>query len=113
MTQKLADFDKKEKAKIEDEISANAASIGQERYSRSLNHSNHHEYGLCNTCNQFNYARTAFTIRHAKCSEYEITLNQQDPITECTNYAKRGALSLNEMYDIALIITPPTDKIGF
>ena len=71
------------------------------------------KFGLCVTCQEFLYAKSEFRVKAAKCRDLEIVLNQDDPVTECTQYIKKGQLSLNEMYEMAEILEIDKEKVGF
>jgi len=72
------------------------------------------EYGLCHDCENFSAVRTEYGKTFAKCELFNKILNTNDVITSCTEYSKRGQLSLRDMKEIATIIDPSSNKkIGF
>lgn len=72
------------------------------------------EYGLCHDCANFSAVRTEYDKTFAKCELFNKILNTNDVITSCTDYIKRGQLSLRDMKEIAIIIDPSSNKkIGF
>jgi hypothetical protein len=40
-------------------------------------------------------------------------LTDADPITECTEYDKRGVMDIHDMKQIAWLIDPPKREVGF
>ena len=76
-------------------------------------------FGLCATCNNIEYASSAFRIKRVSCSslnEYDVLfhLTDADPIMDCTHYDERGRLSLNEMYALATLIEiDKKEAVGF
>ena len=70
-------------------------------------------YGLCNDCVYFNVVETEFEIIHMSCDELKILLSTKDPVKHCSKYSKRGKMNLWDMKQIATIIDPPKDKVGF
>lgn len=107
-------FDEDEK----DQLFIAARQLGHkdfsERESRRLR-SERQQYGVCAVCVNFQFAKTQYRMRHAKCFAMEFALSSADPITECTSYEEKGRMSLRDMADIAKIIELPKRKgpVGF
>jgi hypothetical protein len=70
-------------------------------------------YGLCASCLHFEYAATDFRVVLSTCSVLEIKLSDNDPITHCNQYEKRGALTLNQMVSMAYLLETSRNKVGF
>jgi len=73
------------------------------------------DYGLCNTCKNKIVIKTRYTIKTFKCDENDsIKLSTDDPVIDCSKYEKLGALTLNQMVEIAhLIDLKKETKVGF
>ena len=74
------------------------------------------KYGLCSKCVNLALTKTEFKIVRAICTRFHrlpLFLNESTPIEACTEFEKRGEMSLYEMRDLATIIEIPKDKIGF
>lgn len=72
-------------------------------------------FGLCGSCTNFCVCETEFEIVQARCSSYifkKMPLNSSKPILKCTEYAKRGEMSLFDAKQMAIIIEPK-NKVGF
>ena len=69
--------------------------------------------GLCKDCKHLQMAKTEFGNTFANCYDLDIKLSAEDPVVECTNYEKRGTMSIFEMERIAYIIETDKRKAGF
>jgi hypothetical protein len=85
----------------------------QEEYGQ---HKVSHDFGICSSCDSFNYVRYEFGKEKFLCG-YDKSMmcwpNGNERIVQCVNYAQRGRLSLTEMADIATYINNDKKKIGF
>jgi len=61
-------------------------------------------FGLCSTCMNFEGAETKYGVVFARCEELRLKLKTSDPIIKCTYYIKRGAMDIEDMKEIALLI---------
>lgn len=72
------------------------------------------EYGLCSTCENFQFYRTKYGNEHGECDwSSRMKPSRIDAIIQCVHYSKVGSLSLKEMWEIATMIEPGKKKIGF
>ncbi len=110
---KLADLKKKDREKIEQEISAKAGSLGFNSYESCKAYSKTKDFGQCNDCKNLQLVKSEFRTILAKCCDFEIILHAGEPITECTNYEQRNTITLNQMNDMAYIIDISNKEIGF
>lgn len=112
---KLSELEDSEKYKIQNEVTTSANMLGMDdwRDNKSFDGNKLDGFGICACCQNFGYARTEFAIVVAKCFEHDIRLHSQNPIKECTNYKKKGELSLAMMFGMAVLIDKPKNKIGF
>lgn len=94
-------------------VEARASQLGLSSYNADEGNKAPDGFGLCSGCNLFQFARTEFSVIFARCAEFEIQLSSQRPVTDCSGYVKRGALTLMEMYGMAAEIRPARDKAGF
>ena len=69
--------------------------------------------GICHDCANMQYFKREFSGINARCEEYNIRLRVGERITECNEYQKRGAMSLDAMQDIAVLIENKKKKVGF
>lgn len=114
MVKKYSDLNKKEQGKIDNVIDINANVLGFDSWSRSNGKLRILDgYGLCSKCNNFQFARSEFKTKLAKCSEFENFLSSEDPVSDCTNFEKRGSMSVDDMKLIAIIIEPKKNNIGY
>lgn len=118
MTHKLRDVeDKKDREALEAEIDHSAQRIGMGKWEDSKNRiTGVEKFGLCSTCKNFEAARNKYGIVWARCSSiYDMRISDEHPITECTDYTKRGTLSLEMMMGMAYLIDPGkrTIPVGF
>ena len=110
---KYNELDPDDKNKISEMVSANAKLIGADEWEGPKTYRADDSWGICHTCNWFQFAKTEFGKVFAKCSELKVMLDQKDRMTECTMYEKIGQMSLNDMQQIALYINPSKRKVGF
>lgn len=68
--------------------------------------------GLCAGCKYLNYCRTEWGNIYAKCYEFDIRIPYGNRMEECTNYEDKGALSLQHMISMAILIDINKTKIG-
>ena len=71
------------------------------------------QIGLCATCKNLQYCKTEFNNINAVCKEFECKLSGSNKIVDCNVFSPKGMLSLNDMFDIAIIIDLPKRKSGF
>lgn len=109
----INDFDEDGKEEIQDTVSANAKLLGADEWEGPRQFKPDDQWGICATCQSFQYCRTEFDKMFAKCSETNMMLNQKDRMTECTMYAKIGQMDLRDMQQIAWYINPSKRKVGF
>lgn len=69
--------------------------------------------GLCQSCTFLNALKTEFGTIMARCPEFEIKLNANDPVKECTNYEKVGQVHLRDMFALAVLIEINKRETGF
>jgi len=71
--------------------------------------------GICFDCQKLQCYKTTWGNMGAKCYDFEIRINPQDPIEDCTNYYKDKQLSLDQLASMAIIINTNGSKkeIGF
>lgn len=70
--------------------------------------------GLCETCDSLIGFVRKYGSVFARCDRFDRTLNPEDPITKCTEYKKRGAMSLEAMLRMATLIDVDNkQKVGF
>lgn len=115
MAKKFTELPDEQRKALRDEVDAktNAMSIDPWDGDCYWNHAKFDgNFGLCETCTNFQYAKTEFKVRKAWCYELDIVLSPVDPIIECTRFDERGKLSIREMYDMAWVIEP-RNPIGF
>ena len=115
---KFSELEEDERHRLEDELDSKAEVLGLNTYnsyeSRSSFNSLEQTIGICSNCKNLQYCRTEFNNVFARCSEFEIKLNGQNKVTECTFHNAKGTLSLSDMENIAILIDPSESKIkGF
>ncbi len=107
MPKEFSDLEEKEQEKLSS-ILDNVESIHYKSSSRLPS-----SFGICSSCSYFKYARTQYRIRKAFCGELEIPLYDSDPITECSEFSRRGELSLWDMKGMAIYLEPDKKEAGF
>ena len=72
------------------------------------------DFGVCASCIYFFGIETRYEKLKAVCnfSGNAFRLSSSDPIERCSNYEKRGLMTLNDMRDIATLIEVSEKKIG-
>lgn len=61
--------------------------------------------GLCGTCKYLRRCTSQYGgLRKAMCAVFEMHVDPRDPIDECTEYWRRGQLTLPEMVDRSVLI---------
>jgi len=70
------------------------------------------DFGVCASCIYFFGIETRYEKLKAVCNFTRdgFRLNSSDPIKRCSNYEKRGLMSLNDMRDIAILIEAGNEK---
>uniref|UniRef100_A0A6M3IS98 Uncharacterized protein n=1 Tax=viral metagenome TaxID=1070528 RepID=A0A6M3IS98_9ZZZZ len=107
MAKKVSELSKDERRELFDECSVHEPTyVGDDRPPIK-------GYGLCSSCIRAQLVSTQYGVRKASCDFMNIQLSTANPITECTDYFKRGGLSLRDMWNMATLIDGPQDKIGF
>jgi hypothetical protein len=102
--------------KTEKDIFKGQAYDLQEEYRENHRGIVSHDFGLCSSCNDFNYVRYEFGKEKFGCGYDKYMMNWptgNERIVECLNYVERGKLSLNEMANLATYINNDKKKIGF
>jgi hypothetical protein len=71
--------------------------------------------GICHDCQKLQCYKTKWGNMGARCYDFDIVQNPQDPIEDCTNYLKDKQLTLAQMIDMATMIDPDgkNNQIGF
>ena len=116
MSKKLSDFKDKERSKIIDDITKRVGTIGLETwYDDGVKaFVGGDGFGLCQSCLNLRIVKSKYAIKCADCSMVDnLHLSSDDPIIECSNYSKRGELTLQVMFSLATIIEPAKNKAGF
>lgn len=110
----MLDISKKEKEKIFTEIRVRSSILGLEDYEYTNKLCIDDNYGLCSSCKQFSIKRSKYSVRKACCFvDRRVRLSSDDPITECSDYDKRGSMTLEQMWALAALIGDKKEKIGF
>jgi len=115
---KFNELEEDELHKLEDELDSIATGLGLNTYNAYESRNNFDSLtqmiGICSNCKNLQYCRSEFGSIFARCSEFEIRLNGQNKITECTFHNAKGVLSLTDMQKIAILIDPSESEIkGF
>jgi hypothetical protein len=113
MAQKFSSVDKDERKAIEDELESKSQALGMDSYETYGNDAQtglKELIGMCYNCKNLHYCKSEYGNVHAVCSMFEFKLSGQNRIVECNLHAPKHVLSLNEMYNIAYLIDPDTDK---
>ena len=76
-------------------------------------HYRYQQFGLCADCVSFDFVETEFKIIYARCNDMKIKLSSAYPIKNCTNYRKCGQMDIWDMKNIAILIDPNKNEIGF
>jgi hypothetical protein len=120
MAKKLNDLPKDDQAVLTNSIETASQILGMgDRWTFSGKNikrekSDEKRIGLCASCENAHIVKTQYNIRHASCTANEFKIRLDDPITDCTSYVKRGALTLQQMWDIAYLIEGELKgKVGF
>lgn len=115
--------DKNEKEKEFSSVHTQAVNIfgsGYEEYwdgnnlsGRKFSPNHEATVGICANCQSYEYAENdVHQIIHSRCSDFRRPLGASR-ITQCSNFAERGQLSLRTMFDMAVLIDAPKRKAGF
>jgi len=116
MSRKLSDYDEKASNKIRESIINSANLIGIDEYEGSCGNVSNgltSNFGLCSDCTHFSFCASEFRVRVAKCSLNNVGLYDHDPIRTCTDYLKRGQMTLSMMFDMALMLEVDKKIVGF
>ena len=92
-----------------------AASAGHRLLGAQGRHKFPEVKGLCRTCAHAHITRSQYSEVPTVICEALISENHRVPldIVECSSYAKRGQMSLDDMGEIALFVDPKRVKAGF
>jgi len=113
------DLDKDDRGREGDRIDAIANAMGMDEYSKVPADAGtvrrFSAYGrACPVCQSFQFAEARYRgVVIANCSYHECRLSANDPVERCSGFVRRGTMSLNEMKEMALLIEPAKDKLGF
>lgn len=116
---RVKELEKTVKESIENEIEAGAGMLGLGDLYSQTSHSEMNEtglkniLGLCAYCKELDYCKGEYGTVFAKCNYYDIRLRGRERMEECTRYAKRGQMLLQEALTMAHIIDIDNHKIGF
>lgn len=113
---KKKDLDEDQLTDLEDELEAQSESLklsmynskGANKFSDAVD-----KFGLCKDCAGFQYIRFEFHGERAVCLYLEARLTGSQRIAECSQYNKKGQLSLQQMQSIAWIIDLGGRRVGF
>lgn len=119
MASKLKNLSSEERNEVEAQIDLTGDKINEIRGDTRKDYS--HLYGICGNCLSFVCVETEFTILMAGCSNYNICgecngairLDSKHPVMKCTEHSRRGEMSIYEMKQIATLINPAKDRVGF
>jgi len=104
----------KEDQKKEKEVSIGIAKLGLDHWETLHDRvTTFDELELCSTCTSARALKTKYGKLSAFCYEFDLKLNNVDPVIECLSYIKKGSMNLNQMKEIATLIDIDTKKIGF
>jgi len=109
---KLSDFKENLKDKIDSEIQIGQAGLPENWDGDVIDDIKTDKYGLCNNCTKAMIYKTKYYRTTGYCEKWEKYLNEIDPVTECTNYSRRGEISLWDMKQMAIIIEVDKKKVG-
>lgn len=115
---KVSDLERKDKHQLQEQLEAAAESLGMGFYSVEGDNSgygpNHSAIvGLCSNCAHYEYVENdVHQVVFAHCERFEKPLGK-NKVKNCSSFVKRGQLSLNEMYAMAIVLDVPKPKIGF
>ena len=109
---------KEEKKRIDREVKTGLSILKMNNYEwgeSTINNSNNFtekDFGVCASCIYFFGIETRHEKLKAVCNYTGdgFRLNSSDPIKRCSNYEKRGLMSLNDMRDIAILIEAGNEK---
>jgi hypothetical protein len=108
------DIDRDVRRKINQEIDKGALLIGSDiDYGEPPLTFDSSEFGICYNCRELRACKTRYGRTYAKCWEFDLVMNGNDPIEECTCYKKRNEMDLNMMKDIAILIDVDKKQAGF
>ena len=115
MAKKFVELDNKEQGKIKTDISCDLYRLTDTEWDDSVSNRNSLKedcYGMCATCKSLEYARTEFGVVRSYCTAFDMLIISGRVITECTHYTKTGSLTLNQMYDMAVILELEDEKVA-
>jgi hypothetical protein len=113
MAEKFSNVDKDQRRAIEEELDSKSQALGMdsyESYGSDAQTGLKALVGMCYNCKNLNYCRTEFGNVHAICTMFEFKFSGKNRITECNLHTPKNVLSLQEMYSIAYLIDPDTNK---
>ena len=117
MSKKLSDYKDKDKNRIISDVQENASVIGIGAWYNDGPHDvvKVDGFGLCQSCTNFGLIRSQYKIKFVYCEAHsDVRLNEGDPVTDCSNYTRRGELNLQAMFNMATIIESTNKtKCGF
>ena len=120
MGQKISTLKDNERNAIENEIESKSSAMGMNSYitygSTTPEQKKLKELiGMCHDCNNLSYCATEFGNVLAVCAAFQCRLHGQNRIVECNLHEPKNALTLNEMYNMAILIDIGIDDkdIGF
>lgn len=99
------DYDVDTKSDRLDKLSIESGKLGMDIWDHSdpsASRGDHlDKYGICKSCNSFACVQYELDGEIAYCWKHEARLSGNQRIVKCTNYAKRGQMTLQEMNEIA------------
>ena len=115
---KLSDLKTDERRQVRGEVDTVAVPIAGDDWeptNKIHNRSGCPDYGMCSTCMHAVIIKRQYGGWAGKCDRDEIggPLDAVDRIEECSKYTKLGTMSLNDMYNIALLLDFNDKQIGF
>lgn len=113
MSFKVSELPDEKKNSIYGDLKNKAHIIGIDTYENTNVIRCDDNYGLCSSCKQFSVKKAKFSIKNAYClTDSYVRLSSEDPIIECSEYEKRGSMTLEQMWLVAILIDKPKEKIG-
>jgi hypothetical protein len=112
---KYTDLQDTEKRKIVTTLESASARLGRDTYSNEPGHiDGHNPLGICKNCKNLGMMKTEFNNIYARCRSFDVVLTGKDRISTCTDFDRKGELTLDEMREIAYLIEAKKPKItGF
>jgi RNA polymerase subunit RPABC4/transcription elongation factor Spt4 len=115
MSDKMNDLSEGDRERMEEEIESATSALGMSTYAHKDGGTIlEDQIGICHNCKRLSFCESEFGNVIAFCETFDGRLSGKNRIIKCNQHSTRGAMAVDDMQNIAIIIDTDKAKIkGF